>query len=196
MENQTTSSPVGGKISTRCLTEAAVFVALAMVLSFLKLYQMPYGGSITADMFPIVFFSFRWGWKNGLLAGLTYGLLQLIFDGAYAWGWQSMLLDYIFAFTPLGLAGLFVSKANSGDSLKALWLYVGAVVGCFGRFLIHFIAGVTLWASYMPDSFDNVYYYSLVYNGGYMLPSTILTVLLIAVTQKSLASQYLAQNKN
>ena len=66
---------------------------------------------LTPAMFPILLFAVRWGVGPGLLAGFAFGLLQLIFDGAYAWGWQSMLLDYLVAFTPLGLAGLFKGKS-------------------------------------------------------------------------------------
>ena len=94
-------------LNIRCLCEAAILVALAQALSYVKLMQLPNGGSLTPAMFPMLLFAIRWGVKPGLLAGFAFGLLQLIFDGAYAWGWQSMLLDYLVAFTPLGLAGLF-----------------------------------------------------------------------------------------
>ena len=94
----------------RMLCEGALMVAMAQVLSYVKLAEAPNGGSITPAMFPIIFFAVRWGLGSGLLAGFLFGLLQLMFDGAYAWGWQSMLLDYLIAFTPLGLAGLFKNK--------------------------------------------------------------------------------------
>ena len=91
----------------RALCEGAILVALAFVMSFIKLYELPNGGSLTPAMFPILLYALRWGLPQGLTAGFVFGLLQLLFDGAYAWGWQSMLLDYLLAFTPLGLAGLF-----------------------------------------------------------------------------------------
>ena len=87
-------------LSVRMLCEAAVMVALAQILSYLKLMELPNGGSLTPAMFPIILFAVRWGTAPGLMAGFVFGLLQLIFDGAYAWGWQSMLLDYLAAFTP------------------------------------------------------------------------------------------------
>ena len=90
------------KNTTRMLCEGAIMVALAQILSYIKLMELPNGGSLTPAMFPILLFALRWGLKDGLLAGFVFGLLQLIFDGAYAWGWQSMLLDYLVAFTPLG----------------------------------------------------------------------------------------------
>ena len=75
-------------ITIRCLTEAAMMVACAQILSYIKLPELPNGGSLTPAMFPIIFFAVRWGLKPGLLAGFAFGLLQLIFDGAYAWGWR------------------------------------------------------------------------------------------------------------
>ena len=78
----------------RMLCEGAMMVALAQVLSYIKLMELPNGGSLTPAMFPIILFAVRWGLTPGLMAGFTFGLLQLIFDGAYAWGWQSMLLDW------------------------------------------------------------------------------------------------------
>ena len=82
--------------------------------------ELPNGGSLTpATVSHSILFAVRWGTAPGLMAGFVFGLLQLIFDGAYAWGWQSMLLDYLAAFTPLGLAGLF--KGRTGASLPARW---------------------------------------------------------------------------
>ena len=163
----------------RALCEGAILVGLAFVLGFVKLYQLPNGGSLTPAMLPIVIYGLRWGLGSGLGAGFTFGLLQLIFDGAYAWGWQSMLLDYLLAFTPLGLAGLFRGKA---------WgVFPGTVLGCVARFGIHYLSGVTIYRIYEPatvpgiGTFDNAALYSLVYNGSYMLPNMLLTLALAGV---------------
>ena len=168
----------------RMLCEGAMMVALAQVLSYIKLMELPNGGSLTPAMFPIILFAVRWGLTPGLMAGFTFGLLQLIFDGAYAWGWQSMLLDYLVAFTPLGLAGLFKGKK---------WgIFVGTVVGCLGRFVIHFISGVTVYAQYMPEEFMGMtmtspVFYSVLYNGTYMLPHTILAIVICVLLMKPAA---------
>lgn len=183
----------GGRrpFSTRCLAEAAVMVACAQILSYIKLMELPNGGSLTPAMFPIIFFAIRWGLKPGLLAGFAFGLLQLIFDGAYAWGWQSMLLDYLVAFTPLGLAGLFKGKK---------WgIFVGTVVGCFCRFVVHYISGVTIYkilepTELMGTTFSNPSFYSLVYNGSYMLPNTILALIIAGVLYVPLKKYILAQD--
>ena len=163
----------------RALTEGAIMVALAFVLSFVKLYELPNGGSLTPAMFPILLFALRWGLGRGLAAGFVFGLLQLIFDGAYAWGWQSMILDYLLAFTPLGLSGLFKGKA---------WgIFPGTLLGCAGRFLVHYISGVTIYRIIEPTAvhgfgtFDNASVYSLVYNGSYMLPNMLLAMILAGV---------------
>ena len=162
----------------RALTEGAMLVAAAQVLSFVRIYQLPQGGSVTAAMFPILLYAVRWGLGRGLLAGFAFGTLQLIFDGAYAWGWQSMVLDYLLAFTPLGLAGVFRGKA---------WgIFPGTVLGCAGRFAVHFLSGVTIYRITMPTQipgigvFDSAELYSLVYNGSYMLPCTLVALVLAA----------------
>ena len=166
------------KNTTRMLCEGAIMVALAQILSYIKLMELPNGGSLTPAMFPVLLFALRWGVKDGLLAGFVFGLLQLIFDGAYAWGWQSMLLDYLLAFTPLGLAGLFKGKA---------WgIFPGTVLGCAGRFVIHYISGVTIYRIAAPTEvlgtvFDNPELYSVVYNGSYMLPNTVLALAIAAL---------------
>ena len=166
-------------LRVRGLTEGAIFVALAFVLSFVKLYELPNGGSLTPAMFPILFFSLRWGLGRGLAAGFVFGLLQLLFDGAYAWGWQSMVLDYLLAFAPLGLAGIFKGKA---------WgIFPGTLLGCTGRFLIHHLSGITIYRIIEPTSvpgfgtYDNPHLYSLVYNGSYMIPNTLLALVLAGV---------------
>ena len=163
-------------------------VALAQILSYIKVFgDLPNGGSITFAAVPIVLFAVRWGLGPGLLAGFALGLLQMIFDGAYAWGWQSMLLDYLVAFTPLGLAGLFKGKS---------WgVFPGALLGCAGRFLIHYISGVTIYkilapTEFMGTTFTSPSFYSLVYNGSYMLPNTALALVAFALLYKPMKKYF------
>lgn len=173
----------------RALCEGALFVALAQILSFFKLFpDMVNGGAITFAMFPICLYALRWGVGRGLLAGFVLGLLQLLMDSAYAWGWQSMILDYLLAFTPLGLAGLFRGKQ---------WgIFPGIAVGCAGRFLIHYISGVTIYRITVPTevlgfgTFDDAQLYSLVYNGAYMLPCMVLALAVAAVLYVPLKKYY------
>ena len=94
-------------LKLRALCEGAVLVALAQVLGYIKLFALPNGGSITLNMLPIFLYCARWGFGPGLTASFVLSLLQLLLDGAFAWGWQSIIGDYIIAYTVLGLAGLF-----------------------------------------------------------------------------------------
>ena len=169
------------RLSLRCLTEGAVFVALAQVLSYVKLFELPQGGAVDLAMLPIFIFCARWGLGPGILASFVFGLLQLTLDGAYAWGWQSMLGDYLVAFTMLGLAGLF--KGRKGG------FFTGMVVGAFARFLVHYIVGATVWAEYMPEQFFGMtmtspWFYSLLYNGSFILVNTVLCLLIGALLWK------------
>ncbi|MBQ6048416.1 MAG: energy-coupled thiamine transporter ThiT [Oscillospiraceae bacterium] len=160
-------------LTLRALTEGAIFVALAQVLSYLKLFELPQGGSIVVAMLPIFIYCARWGFGPGMLASFVYSLLQLFFDGAYAWGWQSMIGDYIVAFTVLGLAGLFHNQKYG--------YFTGTVVGSLARFIVHYLVGVWVWGEYMPEEFFGMtmttpWFYSFIYNGSYMLIDMLICI--------------------
>ena len=164
------------------LCEGAILVAMAQVLGYLKLFELPQGGSITVGMLPIFLYCIRWGFLRGMLASSAYAVLQLIFDGAYAWGWQSMIGDYLLAFMVLGVAGAFWKQKHS--------FFIGATVGSLARFMVHLVVGATIWAAYMPDSFFGMtmtspWLYSFLYNGSYMAIDYLLILLIGAVLQKS-----------
>ena len=163
------------RLTLRALTEGAIFVALAVVVGKLKLFELPQGGSINVAMLPIFFYCARWGFGPGMLATFVYSLLKLTFDGAYAWGWQSILGDYIVAFTVLGLAGLF-HRQHYG-------FFIGTVVGALARFLVHYVVGATVWAEYMPETFFGMtmhspWFYSLLYNGSFILIDMVLCLVI------------------
>ena len=172
------------------LCEGAILVALAQILSMLKLWEMPWGGSITLGMLPIFLFAVRWGTRWGLVAGFAYGLLQVMFDGGFAISWQSILGDYLVAFTVLGLGGMFRGKIKN----DAVAFTLGAFVAMMLRFFCAFLSGWILWADVVNDApymqeviaayipaLSNLtgttlaVVYSLVYNGVYMIPEIILT---------------------
>lgn len=171
------------RTKTRALCEGAIMVALATALSYVKLFELPNGGSVCIGMLPIFLYCVRWGWRGGFLASFTYGLLQLIFDGAYAWGPWSMLLDYLIAFAVLGVAGFF-HKNKSG-------IFIGTVVGSVCRFIVHFISGITIYRIYLPTEvlnhvYTNPYLYSAVYNGSYVAIDMALCLVVFAVLYKPL----------
>ncbi|MGI5928908.1 energy-coupled thiamine transporter ThiT [Pseudoflavonifractor sp.] len=176
------------RLYTRMLCEGAIMVALALVLNQLKIFRLPNGGSITLEMLPIFFFAVRWGVGPGLLAGFAFGLLQMFIDGAVAWGWQSLLLDYLVAFTPLGLAGLFKGKD---------WgIFAGTVLGSVVRFIVHFISGITIYAIVAPTelfnmTFTSPWMYSLAYNGSYMAIDMALCLVVFGLLYKPLKRYFL-----
>ena len=178
-------------LKLRALTEGAIFVAMAQVISYLKLFELPQGGSITVGMLPIFLYCARWGFGPGMLASFVFSVLQLVLDGAYAWGWESMIGDYIVAFTVLGVAGLF-SKRKGG-------FFMGIVAGCGARFLVAYVVGATIWAEYMPDVFFGMtmttpWFYSAIYNGSYIVIDMILCLGLGALLWKSLGKFIRGEN--
>ena len=175
------------KSKVYALCEGAIMVALATALSYVKLMELPQGGSVCIGMLPLFIYFFRWDWKHSFLAAFAYGLLQLIFDGAYAWGPTSMLLDYVLAFTVLGVATFF-RKMKGG-------LYIGATVACVCRFLVHFISGVTIYRINEPTELFNSIYtnpwlYSAVYNGSYVLicPSPCASICAATISKRCAAN--------
>lgn len=175
----------------RGLVEGALFVAVAQILSMIKLWEMPWGGSVVLAMVPLILYSVRWGLGSGLAACFVFGVLQFMFDGGFAIGWQSILGDYLIAFTALGFAGLF-HKHRYG-------VFLGSVVGGFARFLVHYVVGATVWAEYMPDSFFGMtmhspWFYSLLYNLAYMLPNILITVVVFALLYKPLGKYFRSED--
>ncbi|MGB9840936.1 energy-coupled thiamine transporter ThiT [Thermovenabulum sp.] len=149
------------------LIEGALMIAISLILSFVKIFQAPYGGSVTlGSIVPIILFSLRHGTFAGLSAGVAYGFLQLIVE-PYIVHPVQVILDYPLAFGLLGLAGLFRNN-----------VFLGSFLGIFGRFVSHFLSGVIFFASYAPKGM-NVYLYSALYNGSYLLPEFIITFVLI-----------------
>ncbi len=170
-------------LKLRALCEGAVLVAVAQILSFLKLWEMPWGGSVVLSMVPLVLYAVRWGLGPGLLGGFVFGVLQFVFDGGFAIGWQSIIGDYLLAFTVLGFAGLTARKKGG--------IFTGTLIAGFARFLVHYVVGATIWAAYMPETFFGLtmkspWFYSLLYNLAYMLPNIAITLVVFAVAYKPL----------
>ena len=167
--------------NVRRLVESAIMVALASVLSLIKLAELPYGGSVTcASMLPILIVAYRNGPLWGLGSGLVFSVVQLLTGlSVFSWvtGWQSVLavalLDYIVAFAVSGLGGIFRKQGRS----QASALIYGALFVSALRFVCHYISGVTVWRN-ISIPLSAAYLFSLVYNATYMIPETI--VLLIA----------------
>lgn len=163
-----TKAVVNWHYQLRVLTEGAILIALAEILSFLPLYKLPWGGSIDLAMLPILLFCCRWGFGPGMLISCAHAILQTLFEGGIAIGWQSIVGDFLLAYAVLGIAGIFKGK-----------FCLGATVACAARFLIHYVVGATIWAEYMPEQFFGMtmttpWIYSVLYNAAYMLPDLLI----------------------
>ena len=179
---------------TRMLTEGGICIAMAIALSYIKIpIGLSFGGfgdSIDLVMVPLVVFALKWGAKWGCLAGFIFGTLKYFLASGFAVSWVSIIFDYSIAYAAVGLAGLMAVKDSAPGTKRSA---VGALIGCVARFIIHFISGVTVYAQYMPEEFASPSLYSLFYNGTYMLPNTILCVLVVLLLAKPLRSIYLAK---
>ena len=158
------------KWNAQMLSFAALSIALSFVLSCIRLYRMPQGGSVTpASMLPLMLFSAAFGVGPGLLAGLVYGILQYLQGGWFLNVWQ-FALDYLLAFAALGLAGL-------AKHLPEKWgLYVAMVIAAVGRALSATLAGIMFW--------DTAPWASLVYNGTYLIPEVVICIVLAVIIAK------------
>ncbi len=162
---------------TRIMVECALMIAVGMVLSNIKIFSMPNGGSVTLlSMLPFVLVSFRHGVKWGLFTGFVNGCLQMIMGfypppaSTVLYFAGEVLLDYILAFMALGTAEFFARPFKN----RMVGVAVGTALAGFLRFLCSFLSGVLVWGN-LSDGLS-AWTYSLVYNGSYMLPETLLTV--------------------
>lgn len=162
----------------RRLTESAIMLAVSTLLSMITLVRMPFGGSLTpVSMLPMFIIAYRYGVGWGFFTGVTSGLLQMFLGMdslSYATNWVAVvsiiLFDYLIAFGATGLAGAFRKSIKN----RGLSFALGITLGCAVRFLCHFLTGVTVWKEYAESM--PVGLYSLLYNGSYMLPEMVMTV--------------------
>ncbi len=165
------------------MVESALLVAVAVAIDLIPLPKWPQGGSVSLCMIPIVFCSYRNGAKWGLASSFVLACVQMVMGltlpAAKTFGSivLCLLLDYILAFTVLGAADIV---AKPFGKYKAVGYTVGAVTVGFLRFVCSFLSGIVLWREYAPEGVP-VWIYSLTYNGGYMLPNTLIAAVIIAL---------------
>lgn len=175
-------------LRVRALCEGAILIAVAEILSFLPLYKLPWGGSIDFAMLPIILFCVRWGFGPGMVVSCAHAILQTLFEGGIAIGWESIIGDFLLAYAVLGAAGLF-----KGRFMPA------TIVACVLRFLVHYVVGATIWAAYMPETFFGMtmttpWFYSALYNGAYMLPDMVLILVIYFLLYKTPLAAYFQGN--
>lgn len=193
----------------RKLCECAVLVAMAFVLSLFKIPKL-FGGSVTfACMVPLVIASFRNGIGWGFAASAVFSVIKLFMgldNFTYVAGALSVivtvLFDYILAYTAVGISGIAKPSASDSRLKLSVKAAIGAFVGMFMRFACHVVSGAVVWYDltkvWEADDPTHIVFkygkwvYSIVYNGSYMVPETIITVALTAVLVFTLGGRVLA----
>ena len=162
--------------NVRMLAEAGIMLALAQLLSYVKLWQMPAGGSVTlASMLPVILFSIRWGVGRGIVVGIVYGILQFVLDTKYSLHIVSLLFDYFVAFGFLGFSGLFRKNLRG--------IVAGTFLGIFGRFVCSVISGYVVFAEWAPEG-QHPLVYSIVYQGTYLFPEFLIIAVILFLLYK------------
>lgn len=162
---------------SKSIAYAAVCIASSFALSYIKLWSMPQGGSLTlASLLPLMIYSYMFGVRKGVLAGLVYGILQAVQDPWLIHPAQ-FLLDYPVAFAGIGIAGIFI-KIKKLDKLPQVQFALGAVIASVLRFACHVLSGVFAFSEY--STLDNVWLYSLGYNS-YVFVDVIIVIVVGAL---------------
>ena len=163
------------KMSTKQLVFCAMAMALAFITSYIKLFSMPWGGSVTlCSMLFIVLIANWYGVQTGILVGLAYGILQFIQE-PFVLSFFQVCCDYILAFAALGIAGLFANKSHG--------LVKGYIVAVLARGAFHAIGGYLYWMDYMPENFPQSLksIYPIAYNYSFLLAEAVITIIIISI---------------
>lgn len=176
---------------THRMVISGMMIALATVLSFVKLFEAPMGGSVTLlSMLPLCLISIRYGVKWGVFSSEIHALLQIMIGGSAlaksGISFQALIgsfvFDYLLAFGVLALAGMFCVRANHDDELydekkqgnHGQRAFIGVIVAVALRFICHTISGCIFFSEWCWEGW-NLMLYSVCYNGAYMLPEMIFT---------------------
>ncbi len=164
--------------SAKGLAVAGVCIALAYVLSFIKIFSAPLGGSVTLlSMFFICVIGYFYGWKYSLTAALAYGILQFVQKPEIYTPLQ-VIIDYGCAFTALGISGFFRNQKHG--------LQLGYLAGVTGRFIFSTLSGFVFFGEYAPEGW-NPLIYSICYNGAYIYIEAAITLVILAIPAVSKA---------
>ncbi|MFP4077959.1 MAG: energy-coupled thiamine transporter ThiT [Candidatus Izemoplasmataceae bacterium] len=165
------------RLNTKTLSEVSILLALAAVLELIAMLfpRQPQGGSISLSMLPVLLIAYRHGLKVGIFSGVAYAILDMIISGFSFVGlhWGVVPLDYLLAYGVLGTSALIFRINRDSVAIFALGMFAAMM----GRFFFHFLSGAILFGEYAPEG-QPVPIYSILYNGAYMVPSIVLTLLI------------------
>ncbi len=148
---------------SKAIAYAAICIAMSFALSYVRIFKLPQGGSVTvASLLPLMVYSYMFGTKKGVFAGLIYGILQAVQD-PYIIHPAQFMLDYPIAFSAIGLAGMF-SKVKALDGVPQVQFLLGGIAAGALRYVSHVISGVFAFSAYAVDAGMAAWPYSLAYN--------------------------------
>lgn len=162
-------------MSAKQLAFCAMGIALGFLTSYIKLFELPFGGTVTLfSMLFIVLVAYWYGPKTGILVGFAYGLLQFLQE-PYVLSFFQVCCDYILAFAALGVAGFFRNSKHG--------LVKGYMAAILARGLFHSLGGYLYWMDYMPENFPKALadLYPIVYNYSYILAEGVLTIVVLSI---------------
>lgn len=162
------------KFSTKIITRTAICIALGFLLSMVKLFHLPFGGSITlCSTLFIILPGYWFGIKIGIIAGVISGIINFIFTPIFLHPLQ-FVLDYILAFAFLGLGSIF-KKTGKNHSLIKGYIFCMTL-----KFVCAFLSGIVFFKSYAPQNMP-IILYSFLYNASYIFAESIMTIILISI---------------
>ena len=182
------------KSKTRVLVECAMMVALATVLSLVKIYEAPLGGSVTLfSMVPLLVVSYRHGFKWGARSALVFSVLKILLGvGTISYVPTvtgivlCVIFDYVFAYSAPAVAAFFRVKNAGSRKSRMVRAVLGALAACIFRFAAHFLSGAVVWYELTKQGEWNEYVktvgmwtYSAVYNAQFMIPESILVLIAV-----------------
>lgn len=146
---------------TKALSFAGISIALSFALSYIKIFSLPQGGSVTlASMLPLIIYAYVFGARKGLFAGIIYGLMQCL-QNPQIYQPMQVLLDYPIAFGAIGLAGIAKNVKFAKNPLSKF--IFGASIACLGRYVAHFLSGYYVFSSWKMEGYTALSW-SIVYN--------------------------------
>jgi thiamine transporter len=161
----------------------SLFSALSVVLSYIQIFQMPQGGSISLKDLPIVVISILEGPYAGFITGVIFGILHSLKD-SYVVHPLQFLLDYPLAYGFLGLAGI-ISLKNKKGFIKIVLIDLSVIFGESLRLLIHIISGIVFFKSYVTAG-KGLFSYVIFYNLSFIIPETVILLMLTPLIIQSM----------
>lgn len=166
---------------TQTIAYVGMSVALALILSYFKIFRMPQGGQVSLEMVPLIILALTCGFYPALIGGVLFGILHFLQEPVILHPLQA-LLDYPLAFGALAFAALFADKKNPFK------IYFGITLAVFLRFLFHCVSGYIFFKAYAPAN-SILWIYVVAYNASYLIPALLILYAIVPFIYKRINSR-------